>query len=308
MNKVDNNHAYIGVSCGHHDSTITVIKGGVVVWSGGRGLSNIDGELIREARGWVDGSYSLHYYERPWLKNLRCLWSGEGWRWDRNRVVDIIGADNMRLLNPAGVVVHTYNHHLSHCGGAFQTSGFEEAVGVVIDAIGEWDTATIWRCEWIDGVAKYRLVWRQWYPRSIGLFYSAMTVRCGFRALGGEGELMRLSERGEAKWVDELRQIMGLNLHRGVGDILPDAAVEDLAASTQAVAEESIMRIMTRARAISGNLVYGGGVAFNSLANRRVEGLFDSVYRLRNPGDGGSSLGCAALGYGGRVYIPQTTK
>jgi carbamoyltransferase len=142
----------------------------------------------------------------------------------------------------------------------------------------------------------------------VGLFYSAMTVRCGFKALGGEGELMRLSERGEARWVNELRQIAGLNLHRGVGDILPDAAVEDLAASAQAVAQESIMRIMTRARAISGNLVYGGGVAFNQLANRQVEGLFDAVYRLRNPGDGGSSLGCAALGYGGRVYIPQTTK
>ncbi len=308
MNKVDNNHAYIGVSCGHHDSTITVIRGGVMVWRGGRGLSNIDSELIAEARGWVGDSYSLHYYERPWLKNLRCLWSGEGWRWDRNRVVDIIGADNMRLLNPGGVRVHTYNHHLSHCGGAFQTSEFEEAVGVVIDAIGEWDTATIWRCEWIDGVAKYKLVWRQWYPRSIGLFYSAMTVRCGFRALGGEGELMRLSERGEAKYIGELKQIAGLNLHRGVGDILPGARVEDLAASAQAVAEESIMRIMARAREVSGNIVYGGGVAFNELANRRVEGLFDSVYRLRNPGDGGSSLGCAALGYGGLVYIPQTTK
>ncbi len=60
MNNVDNNHAYIGVSCGHHDSTITVIRGGVVVWSGGRGLSNIDRELIGEARGWVDGKYSLH--------------------------------------------------------------------------------------------------------------------------------------------------------------------------------------------------------------------------------------------------------
>jgi predicted NodU family carbamoyl transferase len=93
-----------------------------------------------------------------------------------------------------------------------------------------------------------------------------------------------------------------------VGDILPGARVEDLAASTQAVAEDAIMRIMTRARAISGNLVYDGGVAFNELANRRVEGLFDAVYRLRNPGDGGSSLGCAALGYGGLVYIPQTTK
>jgi carbamoyltransferase len=223
-------------------------------------------------------------------------------------VVDIIGVDNMRILNPENKRIHTYNHHLSHCAGAFQTSGFETAVGVVIDAIGEWDTATIWRCEFVDGVAKYRLVWRQGYPRSIGLFYSAMTVRCGFRALGGEGELMRLSLKGEAKWVEELREIARLNLHRGVGNILPEALVEDLATSTQAVAEESIMEIMTRAREVSSNLVYGGGVAFNRLINEKVEKLFDQMWILPNPGDGGSSLGCAALGWGGPVYWPQTTK
>lgn len=302
---------YIGISCGHHDSTITIIgDSGEVVYSGGRGGINLDEDLITEAMSHVDGDYGIHFYERPWLKNLRCLWSGEGWRWRGNRVVDRVGAHNMRLLNPQNRRINTYNHHLSHCGGAFQTSPYMEAVGVVVDAIGEWDTATIWRCQYVDGVARYRLLWRQLYPVSVGLFYSAMTRRCGFQPNGGEGELARLAEGGEARWVRELRWISRGNLHRGVGDILPGARIEDLAASTQVVAEEWVMDIAARARQIGGsrNLVYGGGVAFNRGIKGRLGELFPEIWVMGNPGDGGSSLGCAALGYGGRIYTPQTTR
>ena len=37
------------------------------------------------------------------------------------------------------------NHHESHAAAAYYTSGFsEDVVCVVIDAIGEWDTCSIW--------------------------------------------------------------------------------------------------------------------------------------------------------------------
>ena len=45
---------------------------------------------------------------------------------------------------------------------------------VVIDAIGEWDTISIWGAEYDSkGRAKYRRLWRQVYPHSIGLFLGA---------------------------------------------------------------------------------------------------------------------------------------
>ncbi len=51
----------------------------------------------------------------------------------------------------------------------------------------------------------------------------------------------------------------------------------------------------------SRNLVYGGGVALNCAANRLLGERFDKIWIMPNPGDAGSSLGAAALGYGRRV-------
>jgi carbamoyltransferase len=137
---------YIGLSCGHHDATITVLDdSGRVVYTGGTKSSHLDITTAGEARSHIRGDYSLHYYERPWLKNLRRLWSGEGWQWSGNTVGGVVGRDIMAILNPDNKRINIYNHHLSHCGGAFQTSPYSDATGVVIDAIGEWDCSTIWR-------------------------------------------------------------------------------------------------------------------------------------------------------------------
>jgi carbamoyltransferase len=49
------------------------------------------------------------------------------------------------------------------------------------------------------------------------------------------------------------------------------------------------------------NLVYCGGVALNCLANRNLGEYFEHIWIMPNPGDAGSSLGAAALAYGGRL-------
>jgi carbamoyltransferase len=73
----------------------------------------------------------------------------------------------------------------------------------------------------------------------------------------------------------------------------------DIAASAQSLVEELITKTMeiARAKGISRNLVYGGGVALNCLANRLLGNYFEKIWIMPNPGDAGSSLGAAALGY-----------
>jgi carbamoyltransferase len=44
-----------------------------------------------------------------------------------------------------------------------------------------------------------------------------------------------------------------------------------------------------------------GGVALNCLANRNLGEYFENIWIMPNPGDAGSSLGAAALAYGGRL-------
>ena len=95
-----------------------------------------------------------------------------------------------------------------------------------------------------------------------------------------------------------------LNLHTGISDdFLRDADEMDIAASTQLVTETLIKNVMARARLLgkSDNLVYGGGVALNCLANRLLGEFFKDIWIVPNPGDAGNSLGAAALGYGRKL-------
>jgi carbamoyltransferase len=209
----------------------------------------------------------------------------------------------------------SYPHHLSHAAAGFQTSPFESAAVVVIDAIGELDTISIYRA-WYDdrGRAQYKRLWGQRYPHSIGLFYSAITKAVGLRPMEEEYITMGMSAYGSAlghSWMqDQFVQDISTaqfkkNLHLGFdeGD-LSFSSDEDIAASAQALTEMLIAYIMHRARELTQceNLVYMGGVALNCVANSRVLGpYFDRIWIMPNPGDAGSSLGAAALAHGGRL-------
>jgi carbamoyltransferase len=90
------------------------------------------------------------------------------------------------------------------------------------------------------------------------------------------------------------------NLHIGVSDdFLEGADNIDIATSSQYIVEKLIHNVMQRARIIgeSRNLVYGGGVALNCVANQYLSKHFDNIWIMPNPGDAGSSLGAAALGF-----------
>ena len=185
---------------------------------------------------------------------------------------------------------------------------------VVIDAVGEFETITIWGAEYdTKGHAVYRKLWQQNYPHSIGLFYSAVTGRVGLRPLDEEYILMGMAAYGNKRarsrmqsdlisneWDIRFRE----NLHTGLPlDYLNEYSDFDIAASAQDLAEDLILNVMLRAKKLdwSRNLVYMGGVALNCSANRRIGGYFDNIWIMPCPGDAGSSVGAAALVYGRRI-------
>lgn len=185
---------------------------------------------------------------------------------------------------------------------------------VVIDAIGEWDTISIWGAEYdVIGKAHYKRLWGQKYPHSIGLFYSAMTKQAGLKPNEEEYILMGMSAYGERGFSDLMRQDHVMddweikfkdNLHVGLAQkYLTNTPNEDIAAGAQDLAEDLIMQVMIRAAEFkwSSNLVYMGGVSLNCLANRLLGNCFDDFWIMPNPGDAGSSLGAAALAYGSRI-------
>lgn len=310
---------YIGISTGFHDAAVSVVDNqGNILFAGhseryskNKHDKQLCHDLIEDAIKHTNDAWEVHYYERPWMKFLRQVRSGESPPLFNLSAKNIIGRQYLKQLDVSSVTTH--NHHLSHAAAGFQTSPFDDATVVVIDAIGEFDTITIWDAKYVNGKAKYKKLWAKKYPDSIGLFYSAMTERVGLRPLDEEYILMGMAAYGHATHAENMRSVLldseedldfSQNLHTGVSkDFLKDADEMDIAASSQKVVELLIAQVMSKAKKIgkSKNLVYGGGVALNCSANRFLGAFFDNIWIMPNPGDAGNSLGAAALGYGGRL-------
>lgn len=316
---------YVGISAGFHDAALSVVNDkGDITFAGhserynkNKHTKHLCIDLIKDATNYIDNRHNieLHYYERPFMKFLRRLRSGERPKLSSLTLYDNIGGGLLhQLTDGLKKKIHTHNHHLSHAAAGFQTSPYDDATVVVIDAIGEFDTISIWHAEYDkNGVAQYKKLWGKKYPDSIGLYYSAMTERVGLRPLDEEYILMGMAAYGKPSHYPHMyKQLLEdcstlefkVNLHTGIGkDFLANANEMDIAASSQVLVEQLIQNVMNIAVKLgkSNNLVYGGGVALNCLANRLLGKHYENIWIMPNPGDAGSSLGAACLGYGRRV-------
>lgn len=313
---------FIGISAGFHDAALSVIdNNGSILFAAHSERYNKDKHTKHLGIGIVEDALTyttsnqieVHYYEQPFMKYLRQLRSGEKAKLENLSTKHIIGEGLLhKIFDGRNHKVYTHNHHLSHAAAGFQTSPFNEATVVIIDAIGEFDTITIWNAWYENGYAKYKKIFNKKYPNSVGLFYSAMTQRVGLKPLDEEYILMGMSAYGEPKHYKEMLNLftdfneleLKENLHIGVDDnFLEGANHMDIARSTQSITESIISLIMSKAKWLGANknLVYGGGVALNCLANKELGNFFENIWIMPNPGDAGSSLGAAALGYGKKL-------
>ena len=202
------------------------------------------------------------------------------------------------------------DHHKSHAAASYYSSPYDEACIITIDAIGEWETLTIWYAWGSHFEKRYSMS----YPNSIGLWYSAITQRLDLKPQEDEYILMGMAAWGNPnkELQDELRELLSINLHRGClgwdSKVYPDDGTEqwkfDIAHNTQVVCEEEIGKIFKKASELvpeTDNYCYGGGVALNCVANSIMVQEYPNLWILPNPGDGGSSLGSAAYVLGEHI-------
>ena len=311
---------YLGISTGFHDSAISLIDDtGNILFAGHserytkqKHDKHLSIDIVTDALAHSSSrDIEVHYYERPLMKYFRQLYSGERPALANISAKHIIGEGFLyKISDGSGGKIHTHNHHLSHAAAGFQTSPYNDATVVIIDAIGEFDTISIYNAWYENGIAKYKKLWGRHYPDSIGLFYSAMTKRAGLKPLDEEYILMGMAAYGNTRPLREMSSTLiesfsdvtfKENLHIGApDDFIKGADDMDIAHSAQLIVEQMIMSVISKARMLgaSKNLVYGGGVALNCLANRLLGEYYDNIWIIPNPGDAGSSLGAAALGYG----------
>lgn len=294
-----------GVSAGFHDASLTVIKDGYIAfaahserYSGIKNDKNLNWGLLREAMEFGDPDV-IFWYENPLLKATRRAYAGQkNWYKSPRSYFRDVGYD------PCCDIVWG-NHHKSHWAAGYYTRPFLECATLVIDAIGEWTTTSIWNND--------KKVWSARYPKSLGLFYTAFTDRLGLKPNEDEYILMGMAAYGDPdRFFDEIEKLTHTekNLHKGIRWWRPELTEEDyfdVAAAVQKVFESYLHGLLDKTKKLTGksNLVYMGGCALNCLANRIIPQYFKQHWIMPNPGDAGSSLGAVLAGL--KEVVPFTT-
>lgn len=289
-----------GINALNHDASVAVFYHNKLVahkrsseFSGIPGDSDLNHGLIDYSLrfGYPE---KIYWYEHPLLKKTRQLYAGQ-WKWVFNlKELPSFYLQNFIIETP---IVYT-SHHRSHAAAGYYTSPFDQCAIVVIDAIGEWESISIWEGKGLQLHKK----WSRSYPTSLGLFYSAFADLLGFIPTKEEHLLQKLSDQGNPhRFYGKVKNYFDddgnckFNLHNGVynwGDVNTDDRA-DIAASVQLVFEEQVDFIMARARNLIDTdcLVYMGGCAMNNKYNKRLTNRWKHVWSLPFPGDACSSIG-----------------
>jgi carbamoyltransferase len=223
--------------------------------------------------------------------------------------------------------VHQLNHHLCHAASAYLTSGWDECVVVVLDAMGETQSTSVYR----GAAGELERIREISAHDSIGILYSLVTLQLGFDFNSDEYKIMGLAPYGDPhRYEHVFRQavecrsdgsvrvpVLRLNRTRDERErylktrewlsrnLIPprDPSDEitqehrDVAAALQACLDRAVLHICGSFGRSTGlrKIAMAGGVALNCTANGRLmrSGLFDEVYVQPAAGDDGAALGAA---------------
>jgi carbamoyltransferase len=258
---------------------------------------------------------------------LAVLWRMDGWP---------------HLRPPLWTLRHVHrvpSHHLAHAASAFLVSPFDEALTLVVDSFGtprrgkRFEASSLWvgrdrdlrpvRTYYSARVPTDRTPTR--WPEagnvcSLGVFYSDVTLFCGFRVLDA-GKTMGLAPWGS----DRLLRELAAYVHFGDGgEIHIDARyllflrtcaetmaklndddrfafTADLAYAAQKILEDAILHLVRYGFEQTGlrTLCLAGGVALNAVANARIleETPVERIYIQPAANDAGVAIGAAFYTY-----------
>ena len=286
-----------GINALNHGSSLAVFKDGDLISNQSSKHDTLDSNFIFEALH-IGAPDRVFWYERPWLKKARQLKAGQ---YNRAFDLSVLPTKYLKDIRVQYAPVTYTSHHASHAAAGYYTSPFSHCAVVVLDAIGEFECATIWEGKH----GELKKVWSRSYPHSLGLFYSAFTDLLGMTPIKDEYLLQQMSNQGDPdRYYWDVREYMngvicaGKNMHKGILDWphsidnIDDRC--DIAAAVQRVFTEQVFMVMKQAKQLidTDRLVYMGGCAMNSKTNQTVvEPMFDYRWTLPNPGDPSSSIG-----------------
>lgn len=278
-----------GVSALFHDASIVVVSNNKILFASSaerfsrvKSDKHLNPNLIKEALkfGYPD---EVYWYENTLLKSLRIFL--------KNKKIKFYFIK--KYLKAFGIntkILYT-QHHLSHLRSSIYSAPFEasNSLGLVVDAVGEFDSLSIWNVQ----NSNYKKIYAQKYPRSLGLFYSALTDYIGLHPLDEEYILMGMSAYGDNSAINTLLPLLKKDLSYGCKKYIDtNNSKFNIASSTQKIFEDELLKLVKTYlnKTNYKKILYSGGCALNCKANAYLSSLA-SMWIFPNPGDSGSSLG-----------------
>lgn len=223
--------------------------------------------------------------------------------------------------------VHHVPHHLAHAASAYLTSGWDECLVIVVDGMGEVESATVYHASG----GRMKKLHSISASHSIGILYSLITLHLGFDFNGDEYKIMGLAPYGRPEKFRPFFEKAVEFLPSGAIRIpllsLNNAGEErenyrasrrffdaelgprrrkdeeitshhrDIAAALQECLEATMLHICGhfQKETFSRRLALAGGVALNCTSNGSLvrSNLFDEIYVQPAAGDDGAALGAA---------------
>ena len=236
--------------------------------------------------------------------------------------------DINKLINVSKDKIVYSSHHLSHClYGISVIKNISDYVYITCDGVGEGETMSIYT---IDDECKIKKIWTNFYPNSVGLFYSTITDFLGFEINEGEFKVMSLSSFGKPIYESELKKIFDIDnfiinmdyfeFHKSpiksfskklcevfgepylnINEDVNFNKYADIASSAQLILENTMKNLIQKAMDLSGKskIVLTGGVALNCkmIHSLSKQDIFEEIIVPPSPGDSGSAIGAANFAF-----------
>ena len=352
----------LGISAYYHDSAAALIKDGVIIAAAEEErfnrIKHYSGFPAMACRFCLDyASITLDdvdkvvFYEKPFVKFERILrthinYAPRGlctfltampiWLKEKLNMRYTMQKELKREFGVKHGDIEFCHHHLSHAALAYSASPFERCAVLVVDAVGEDATTSIYKAS-PEG---YELLESFGFPHSLGLLYSAVTYYLGFKVNSDEYKVMGLAPYGDKgtpeyeairqKITTELVEVrddgsIKLNdrhfsymygekmvsdsewqklfgfVRRYEGDAILSHH-KNMALAIQDVTEQIMLNMASHARQISGeeNLCVVGGCALNcaAIGKLKLASKPGTVFVPYAPGDDGAAIGCALYACG----------
>lgn len=210
--------------------------------------------------------------------------------------------------------IYIFDHHKCHAASAAYFSGWKKCLVLTADGYGDGSSSKLFIFEnnQLKQIKTTSII------NSLGYFYGSITKYLGFKPQRHEGKVLGLAAHGNINkaypviskliYYDKKIKNFKSSIKHGylplfdnkfLKRILYKFSKKDIAAATQKVLEECILEYLCDLKYKNYNIALAGGIFANVKLNQKISELsqIKDLFIFPNMGDGGLSVGAAALKY-----------